>query len=142
MRWWKVKIWTDLTIETVTIFGQRKRYDCYFTYKTKFIYAKTKDDAEKKYHELFFNPIEDEYDKQRLSAMKFIYDTKSNNMIWDLPFNKKIVSSSEHICVVEQPIKEAIDVVRHMSTANDFRDWLMNGTCEANSIDDSDWIDK
>ena len=143
MRLWKVRTWADITIETITLFGQRKKHSCYFTYKNKYIYAETKDEASNKYYDLFFNPVEDGYDKATLSIMKFDYATKSANMVWDLPFNQKIVHTNEYISVIEGPVKEPIDVVRHNSSADDFRDWLMYGDTTDNvSMDELPWIDK
>ena len=142
MRLWKVKTWTNLCIETTNLFGRRKRHSYYFTYNTKFIYAHDKDEAQMKYGDLFYNPAVNGYDKDSLSLMKWACDTKSDNLKFDLSFNEKIVHTHEYIYVVEQPVKENIDVIKHNSTANDFRDWLMDGNYEPMSLDELDWLGK
>lgn len=142
MRLWKTKTCVELTIETTTLFGRRKRHYCYFTHKVKYIYAETKDEAKMKYGDAFFNPAEDGYDKNLLSVSKFTYDTKSLNMIWDLPFNQKIVHTSESIIVHENPVYENIDIIKRNSTGEDFKDWLMNNTNKYYNYEDIDWLDK
>ena len=142
MRLWKVRTWADITIETKNIFGKCKRHQCYFTHHTKFIYAESIDDAKNKYYDLFFHPIEDGYDKTTLSMMEFEANTRSLNMIWHLPFNSKVVHTHEFISVIEHEVKEDIDYIRRHSTANDFRDWLFNGSNNPISLDELDWINK
>ena len=63
-------------------------------------------------------------------------------MKFDLAFNEKIVHTNERVVVLSGPITQPIDVVRRNSTADDFRDWLVSGTYENQSIDDADWMGK
>lgn len=142
MRLFKVKTWVDLTIETRTIFGQRKCYTCYFTWNTKYIYAENADDAKIKYSDYFFSPAEDGYNKELLSVMEMCYKTKSNNMKFHLAFNEKIVHTHEHVQVVEREVTDTIDTIKRNSTADDFRNWLMNGTAEKYSLSEIDWLNK
>ena len=141
MRWWKVKTRAIITVES-NWFGYKKNYNCSFTYGSKFIYAKTSSDAKMKYGDLFFTPAEDGYKKDTLRDAKYYFEGMSSNMNFDLPFNYKIVHTHEYIAVQEREINEPIDVVRKLSSANDFRDWLMNGTTDNYSIDELDWMDK
>ena len=49
MRLYKVKTRVDLIIETNWLF-KKEKYECYFTYKSKYIYAKDKVEAKRKYN--------------------------------------------------------------------------------------------
>ena len=142
MRLWKVKTWADLTIETKSIFGKKKKYSCFFTWNTKYIYAETADDAKMKYGDYFFSPSEDGYNDYTLSLMRWTYNTKSNNMKFNLNFNERIVHTHEHIIVLDSDVTANIDEVKKNSTADDFRNWLMNGTNPIYSMNDIDWIGK
>ena len=141
MRLWKVRTRADINIET-NWFGYKKRHCVYFTYKTKYVYAETKDDAKMKYRNSFFTPMEDGYNKETLKCAKYYAENGSLNMEFDLPFNCKIVHSRESVDVLENVVNENILVIRQNMTADDFRDWYINGTTVNQDIDDFDWIDK
>ena len=141
MRLWKVKTWADITIES-NWFGRKRRYGCYFTYKSKYIYAETKEDARMKYGDLFFTPVEDGYDKESLRWAEYYAETFSNNMEFRLPFNYKIVHTKEYPMVVEKEVNANISTVMHHSTADDFRDWFLNNDVERYSLDELAWMDK
>ena len=63
-------------------------------------------------------------------------------MEFDLLFNSKVVHTHEYVSVVESAVNENILTIRQNTTADDFRDWFMNGTTFNRDIDDFDWIDK
>ena len=142
MRLWRVKTWVNLIIESKIMFIRTKTYNSYFTWNEKFIYANNAEEAKKKYSEYFFSPVEGGYDKDTLSIMEMYYKTRSSNMKFDLAFNEKIVHTNVRVIVLSGPVTQPIDVVRRNSTADDFRDWLVSGTYENQSIDDADWIGK
>lgn len=142
MRLWKVKTQVELTIESINIFGKKKRYNCYFTWNQKYIYARDADEAKMKYGDYFFSPAEDGYNKLTLYYMDMCYITKSSNMKFNLSFNERIVHTHETIVVVDSEVTAPIDIIKHNSTANDFRDWFINGDAKNYSIDELNWMDK
>jgi hypothetical protein len=143
MRLWKVNTRVDLTIVTNLLF-KKNLHSCYFTYKTKYIYAKDIDDAKRKYEDYFFisMKIEDTYNKDILKMMKWTSETQSDNMVYELSFNQKIVSSHEWIHVSEGEVIANISEIKNNSTCNDFRDWFMNGVNADYPIEDLEWLDK
>ena len=122
MRLFKVRTWVDLKIETNWLF-KKDKYHCYFTYKTKYIYARDIEEARMKYGEYFFTPIEDGFDKSILKYYELIGETCSNNMEFDLAFNQQVVHTNESVSVVEKPVIVTINELRNNMIAQDFRDW-------------------
>ena len=141
MRWWKVRTRADLTIES-NWFGYKKRYYCYFTYGSKFVYAETREDARMKYGDLFFSPIEDGYDRKSLKYAEYFSECISSNMDFNLPINYRVAHTNESIYVCEKEVNENILVIRNKSTANDFRDWFMNNDNTNYNTDEFDSIFK
>lgn len=131
MRMYKVKTLTNLTIEIKRLFRKNITYQCWFTTKLKCIYAASQEEAEQKYKELFFTPLEsNEWTKSLLELHQWSVVDKSNNMKFNLPFNYQIKSVDESIFVSfvsNEPIKYDINFVKNNSTYNDFRNWFMNG---------------
>ena len=136
MRLYKVKSLTSLTIEIKHLFIKNKTYDCWYTYKTKFIYADSKEEAEQKYKDLYFTPLESgEWNKRLLELHCYISDDMSNNMIFSLPFNYSIKTITESIFVSDKPITDKFDYIRHNSTGEDFKNWWHDYYSESNDLD-------
>lgn len=143
MRLYKVKTLTNLTIQTNWLF-KKKTSDCWFTRKTRFIYARNKNEAEIKYKKLFFEQIFKEHKNNAfiLSCIRWSADDRSNNMRFDLSFNQTIKNINESIIVSDEIIKDTIDYVKIRTMANDFRNWFMQ-SCENNvNADEFDEIFK
>lgn len=137
MRLYKVKSLTNLTIEIKRLFVKNKTYDCWYTTKTKFIYAHNKEEAEQKYKELFFTPLkQEEWCKYLLELHRWCADDKSDNMRFSLPFNYSIKTVTESILVFNEPVIDKFDYVKQNSTCNDFKDWWHDYYTES---DDPDW---
>ena len=136
MRLYKVKSLTDLNIEIKHLFRKNETYDCWYTSKTKFIYAASKEEAEQKYKELFFTPLESEkWNKFLLELHRHSSDDMSNNMKFSLPFNYSIKSITESICVSDEPVNDKFDYIKHNSTGEDFKNWWHN----YHKSNDLDW---
>ena len=122
MRLYKVKTLVELTIETNWLF-KKKKHGCYFTYKSKYIYAKDKDEARMKYGDYFFTPIENGFDKENLWYFKLYAETWSKSMEFNLAFNQKVIHSHTSIYVLEDNVIANFNEVKDNMTAQDFRDW-------------------
>ena len=122
MRLYKVKTRVDLIIETNWLF-KKEKYECYFTYKSKYIYAKDKVEAKRKYNDYFFIPIENGFDKENLWCFNFYAETWSNSMKFNLAFNQKVIHTHASICVLEDNVTANFNEVKNDMTAQDFRDW-------------------
>ena len=122
MRLYKVKTWVNLTIETNWLL-KKKKHRCYFTYKSKYIYAKDKDEAKRKYSDYFFTLIENIHNKQTLKYLALYAETSSKSMTFDLAFNQKVIHMHEFIYVLDDDIVANFNEVKNNMTAQDFRDW-------------------
>ena len=131
MRLYKVKTLAELTIETNWLF-KKKTHRCYFTYKSKYIYAKDKDEARMKYGDYFFTPIENGYDKEILRYSQFYAETYSKSMEFNLAFNQKVIHTHESICVLGDDVVADFNEVKNNMTAQDFRDWWHKNECDIN----------
>ena len=137
MRLYKVKSLTSLTIEIKHLFRKNETYDCWYTSKTKFIYATSKEEAEQKYKELFFTPLESgEWNKYLLEFQRYSVDNMSDNMRFSLPLNYSIKTITESIFISDKPINDGFDYIRHNSTGEDFKNWWHDYYPESN---DPDW---
>lgn len=137
MRLYKVKSLTSLTIEIKHLFRKNKTYDCWYTSKTKFIYAASKEEAEQKYKELFFTPLESgEWNKYLLELHRYSSDDMSDNMRFSLPFNYSIKTITESVFVFDEPVNDKFDYIKHNSTGEDFKNWWHDYYPESN---DPDW---
>lgn len=131
MRLYKVNTTTIVTVETRR-FWKKTQYECGFTAKTKYIYAKDENEAKKKYENIFFTPHEGEWTKHFLWLHQWSVEGRTPNMKFDLGFNQKILKVEETVYVSDSPVNVRIDVLRHNMTGDDFRDWLMNGNTHMN----------
>lgn len=137
MRLYKVKSLTSLTVEIKHLFRKNKTYDCWYTSKTKFIYAGSKEEAEQKYRELFFTPLEsEEWTKYLLELHRYSVDDMSDNMRFSLPFNYSIKSITESVFVFDEPVTDKFDYIKHNSVGEDFKNWWHDYYPESN---DPDW---
>lgn len=129
MRLWKVRTLVDLSIVNKQ-FRKVKSESCWFSTKTKFIYAETAEDAKKKYANIFFKTFD--WDCNALWCFKYAADDMSSNMTFDLRLNQSIEYIKESIEVLDEPVTENINTIKCNSTADDFRDWFMNGSTKTN----------
>lgn len=137
MKLYKVKSLTSLTIEIKYLFRKNKTYDCWYTTKTKFIYATNEADAISKYKQLFFTPLDkNEWNKYLLELHRWCADDKSDNMRFTLPSNYYIKSVEEQVMICDGPITENVDFIRNNSCGEDFKTWWHDYYAES---DDPDW---
>lgn len=142
MKLYKVQTLVQLDIKTKW-FWIKKQTSAWFITNIKFIYADCENTARAKYKELFFNSVANVIsNKCMLECYEWLADSYSDNMKFKLSFNQCVDNIKETIDVDTNNVHENIDYIKSRMSADDFRDWLMNGTYEVNSIYDLDWIDK
>lgn len=127
MRLWKVSTLHTLVIKNNYLIVE-KRYTCAFVTDIKYIYANTETEAKTKYKELFFKSLEDGITKNELSMYRWVYDGCTPNMSFNLNIYQSIIKVNSTIDVDIKPVNASIDTIKHKITADDFRDWFMNGT--------------
>ena len=134
MRLYKVKTHIEFKIETKW-FWKRKINSCWVTTNVKYVYAKNEAEAEQKYIETFYNPINEELCYYELLCLKYSCDNMSDNMNFNLGFNQNIIKTTESILVSNDLVVEKFDTIKNNSTASDFRDWFMNGESKQVNLD-------